>query len=115
MEIIPAIDIRDGRCVRLEQGDYARETVFADDPVAVALRWQGAGARRLHVVDLDGARDIYYVQFLHQGIMVERFEVEPGFLAPVADGYVIALVLTNGGAGIRDVRHEVEQLLAFFL
>ncbi len=57
MEIIPAIDIRDGRCVRLEQGDYARETVFADDPVAVALRWQGAGARRLHVVDLDGARD----------------------------------------------------------
>jgi phosphoribosylformimino-5-aminoimidazole carboxamide ribotide isomerase len=43
--------------VRLEQGDYARETVFADDPGAVARRWQDAGARRLHVVDLDGARD----------------------------------------------------------
>jgi len=57
MEIIPAIDIRGGRCVRLEQGDYARETVFDDDPVAVARRWQAAGARRLHVVDLDGARD----------------------------------------------------------
>lgn len=57
MEIIPAIDIRGGRCVRLEQGDYARETVFDDDPVAVAKRWQAAGARRLHVVDLDGARD----------------------------------------------------------
>jgi phosphoribosylformimino-5-aminoimidazole carboxamide ribotide isomerase len=57
MEIIPAIDIRGGRCVRLEQGDYERETVFDDDPVAVAQRWQGMGARRLHVVDLDGARD----------------------------------------------------------
>ena len=57
MEIIPAIDIRGGRCVRLLQGDYARETVFADDPAAVASRWQEAGARRLHVVDLDGARE----------------------------------------------------------
>jgi phosphoribosylformimino-5-aminoimidazole carboxamide ribotide isomerase len=57
MEIIPAIDIRGGRCVRLEQGDYARETVFDDDPFAVARRWQEAGARRLHVVDLDGARE----------------------------------------------------------
>jgi phosphoribosylformimino-5-aminoimidazole carboxamide ribotide isomerase len=57
MEIIPAIDIRDGRCVRLEQGDYNRETVFADDPASVAGRWQEAGAKRLHVVDLDGARE----------------------------------------------------------
>jgi len=57
MEIIPAIDIRGGRCVRLEQGDYNRETVFGDDPVAIAKRWQHAGARRLHVVDLDGARE----------------------------------------------------------
>src|SRR5579883_668081 len=54
---MPAIDIRDGRCVRLVQGDYARETVFDDDPVAVAQRWQSEGATRLHVVDLDGARD----------------------------------------------------------
>ena len=57
MDIIPAIDIRGGRCVRLEQGDYDRETVFGDDPVAVARRWQEAGAKRLHVVDLDGARE----------------------------------------------------------
>ncbi|MBI1885813.1 MAG: 1-(5-phosphoribosyl)-5-[(5-phosphoribosylamino)methylideneamino]imidazole-4-carboxamide isomerase [Chloroflexi bacterium] len=56
MEVIPAIDIRGGRCVRLTQGDYARETVFAEDPAAVARRWQDAGAQRLHVVDLDGAR-----------------------------------------------------------
>jgi phosphoribosylformimino-5-aminoimidazole carboxamide ribotide isomerase len=57
MEIIPAIDIRDGRCVRLVQGDYDRETVFDDDPVKVAVRWAASGAERIHVVDLDGARD----------------------------------------------------------
>jgi phosphoribosylformimino-5-aminoimidazole carboxamide ribotide isomerase len=56
-EVIPAVDIRGGRCVRLYQGDYARETVFADDPVAMALRWVALGAPRLHVVDLDAARD----------------------------------------------------------
>lgn len=57
MEIIPAIDIRAGRCVRLDQGDYDREIVFADDPLEMARRWQAAGASRLHVVDLDGARE----------------------------------------------------------
>ncbi|HEY8173493.1 MAG TPA: 1-(5-phosphoribosyl)-5-[(5-phosphoribosylamino)methylideneamino]imidazole-4-carboxamide isomerase [Dehalococcoidia bacterium] len=56
MEIIPAIDIRGGKCVRLVQGDYGRETVFGDDPVAMAERWVALGARRLHVVDLDGAK-----------------------------------------------------------
>ncbi len=55
MEIIPAIDLRGGKCVRLYQGDYERETVFSDDPVSVALRWQSEGAKRLHLVDLDGA------------------------------------------------------------
>jgi phosphoribosylformimino-5-aminoimidazole carboxamide ribotide isomerase len=57
MEIISAIDIRHGRCVRLYQGDYGKETVYAEDPVAVARGWQEAGTPRLHVVDLDGARE----------------------------------------------------------
>ena len=57
MDVIPAIDIRGGRCVRLVQGDYERETVFADDPAEAARRWRDAGAKRLHVVDLDGARE----------------------------------------------------------
>jgi len=57
MLILPAIDLRGGRCVRLRQGDYQRETVFDEDPVAVARRFEDAGARWLHVVDLDGARD----------------------------------------------------------
>src|SRR4030042_523494 len=55
MEIIPAIDLRNGKCVRLYQGDYDKETVFSENPVSVALRWQSEGARRLHIVDLDGA------------------------------------------------------------
>ena len=54
-EVIPAIDLRAGRCVRLYQGDYNQETVYSDDPVAVALDWQKQGAPRLHLVDLDGA------------------------------------------------------------
>jgi phosphoribosylformimino-5-aminoimidazole carboxamide ribotide isomerase len=55
--ILPAIDLRGGQCVRLRQGDYAQETVFGDDPAAMARRWVGAGAEFLHIVDLDGARD----------------------------------------------------------
>lgn len=54
--VIPAIDILGGRCVRLTQGDYARSTVYSDDPVDVADAFAAAGARRLHVVDLDAAR-----------------------------------------------------------
>lgn len=57
MRLIPAIDILGGRCVRLRRGDFADETVFGDDPVAMAERWVGEGARFLHVVDLDGARE----------------------------------------------------------
>jgi phosphoribosylformimino-5-aminoimidazole carboxamide ribotide isomerase len=86
MEVIPAIDIRDGRCVRLEQGDYERETVFDDDPAAVARRWQEAGARRLHVVDLDGAR-----------------EGRPRNEAAVRSILVSASVPVQVGGGIRDI------------
>ena len=56
MEVIPAIDIRGGKAVRLFQGDYGRETVYDDSPVDAARRWLDIGATRLHVVDLDGAR-----------------------------------------------------------
>jgi phosphoribosylformimino-5-aminoimidazole carboxamide ribotide isomerase len=55
--ILPAIDLRGGRCVRLRQGDYGQETVFGDDPAALARRWVDRGATFLHLVDLDGARE----------------------------------------------------------
>ena len=56
MHIWPAIDLRDGKCVRLRQGDYRRETVFGEDPAAMARHWVSQGAECLHLVDLDGAR-----------------------------------------------------------
>jgi len=56
MHIIPAIDLIDGKCVRLTQGDYDRKTIYNEDPLAVAREFEAAGLKRLHVVDLDGAR-----------------------------------------------------------
>lgn len=56
LQLLPAIDLLDGRCVRLRQGNYDDSTVFSDDPVDMALRWRDAGAQRLHLVDLDGAK-----------------------------------------------------------
>ena len=55
MIVIPAIDIKNGRCVRLEQGRMDRETVFSDDPAAMARQWAAQGAALIHLVDLDGA------------------------------------------------------------
>ena len=63
MILYPAIDIQSGRAVRLRQGDFEQETVFADDPVALALQWRFEGAEALHVVDLDGARQGQMVNF----------------------------------------------------
>jgi phosphoribosylformimino-5-aminoimidazole carboxamide ribotide isomerase len=57
VEVWPAIDLRGGKCVRLRQGDYGQETVFGDDPAAMARHWVDQGAERLHLVDLDGAKE----------------------------------------------------------
>ena len=57
MELIPAIDLRDGRCVRLLKGDFTAETVYSNDPRSVLDGYRALGARRVHIVDLDGARD----------------------------------------------------------
>ena len=69
MFILPAIDIKDGKCVRLYQGDYAQMTTYDTDPVQVAVRWQQAGANWLHIVDLDGAMQGHPVNtYLYQQI-----------------------------------------------
>jgi phosphoribosylformimino-5-aminoimidazole carboxamide ribotide isomerase len=86
--VIPAIDLREGRCVRLHQGRTDRETVFSDDPVAVARGWKDLGAERLHVVDLDGA-----------------FAGEPKQSALVARIVAaVAPVPVELGGGLRDLR-----------
>jgi len=93
IEIIPAIDIREGRCVRLYQGNFDQETVFADDPLEVALEWQSLGAPRLHIVDLDGA------------ISGEVYNLE--IIAEIASA---VLVPTQLGGGIRKLE-TIEQML----
>ncbi len=75
MLIIPAIDIRGGKCVRLFQGDYERETVYGDDPAAMAERWISQGARFLHLVDLDGAREGAPRNRLAIGAVLEKVSV----------------------------------------
>ena len=56
MLIIPAIDIKEGKCVRLREGQFSDTEIFSDDPIKVAVKWADKGAEMLHVVDLDGAR-----------------------------------------------------------
>lgn len=75
MEIWPAIDLRGGKCVRLRQGDYERETVFSDDPLEIARLWVEQGTERLHLVDLDGARDGALVNAEIVANIVRTFDV----------------------------------------
>jgi len=87
MLLIPAIDLKEGKCVRLRQGKMDDETIFSDDPVAMAGRWVEAGARRLHIVDLDGA-----------------FAGEPvnaGVIHDIAEAYPDLPIQVGGG-----IRHE---------
>jgi phosphoribosylformimino-5-aminoimidazole carboxamide ribotide isomerase len=74
-EVVPAVDIKAGRCVRLVRGRADAETVFSDDPVAVARGWQAAGAERLHVVDLDGAFEGRPVQTAVVGALIEGVSI----------------------------------------
>lgn len=82
MEVIPAIDLREGRCVRLYQGDFSRATVYAGDPVAVARWWEEQGAPRLHIVDLDGAERGRPLQLR----LVERIAAAVGIPLQVGGG-----------------------------
>ena len=75
MILLPAIDIRDGRAVRLERGDFDRETVYADDPLAAARSFVEAGAKTLHVVDLDGARQGKPVNLEHLRRIASELDV----------------------------------------
>jgi len=93
MDILPAIDLREGKCVRLLQGDYSKQINYSEDPVAVARRFEEAGARWLHVVDLDGARE----GTLRNLATIERILGETKLQIEV-------------GGGLRDT-HTIEELL----
>ena len=80
MEIIPAIDLKGSRCVRLYQGDYTQETVFSDNPVGIALYWQSLGASRLHLVDLDGAAmgELCHLKMIREIVQAIKIPVQVG-------------------------------------
>jgi phosphoribosylformimino-5-aminoimidazole carboxamide ribotide isomerase len=98
--LYPAIDIRDGRAVRLTQGDYGRERVFEDDPMAAAQRWVGDGARALHLVDLDGAREGRPVNKHHVERIVRTLNVPVQVGGGLRDSVAAEEVLAVGAARI---------------
>jgi len=108
MLILPAIDLRGGRCVRRRQGDYSRETVFEEDPVAVARRFEDAGAVWLHMVDLDGAREGEPRNLDKVAAVVEavgmRVELGGGIRTDEAVERVLGLGLARVVVGTRAVR-----------
>ncbi len=89
MLLIPAIDLKEGKCVRLRQGDMNAETVFSDDPLAMAQRWVDAGSRRLHIVDLNGA--------------VAGFPVNADIIGRIAEAFPDLEIQVGGGIRTFDV------------
>lgn len=83
MLLIPAIDLKGGKCVRLRQGNMNQETVFSDDPLAMAQRWVDAGSRRIHIVDLDGA--------------VQGFPVNADIIGRIAESFPDVEIQVGGG------------------
>lgn len=96
MEIWPAIDLRGGCCVRLKQGDYAQETVFGEDPPEMARHWVELGAERLHLVDLDGARDGLSVNLPSISSIVEAASVPCELGGGIRDEETIRRLLDIG-------------------
>jgi phosphoribosylformimino-5-aminoimidazole carboxamide ribotide isomerase len=97
MQIWPAIDLRGGKCVRLQQGDYARETVFADDPVSMARQLVDGGAECLHLVDLDGAREGKPVNLDSIRAIVDAVEVPCELGGGIRDEAAMRSIIDNIG------------------
>lgn len=91
MDVIPAIDLLEGRCVRLYQGDYDQSQVFSENPVEVAKAWEAQGARWLHLVDLDGAKTGQPVNLDTIAAVVEALEIP----VQVGEACAIAPALPN--------------------
>ena len=120
IELIPAIDMIDGKCVRLSQGDYAQKSVYFDDPLEVAKRFEGAGVRRLHLVDLDGAKAHHIVN--HK--VLERIASQTSLVIDFGGGLKSdddlriafesgAQMITGGSIAVRD-RATMERWIAQF-
>lgn len=100
--IIPAIDLKDGKCVRLKQGRMEDDTIFSDDPVAMANRWVREGARRLHLVDLNGAFDGVPV---HKEVVTRIVKAHPK----------LPIQLGGGVRSLETIRHYLEAGLSYII
>ncbi len=113
-EIIPAIDILGGKCVRLAQGDYSRKTVYNEDPLEVARMFEDAGIQRLHLVDLDGARSRHIVNY-H---ILERIASKTGLIIDFGGGLKsdkdLEIAFNSGAAMITGGSIAVKEPDAFF-
>jgi phosphoribosylformimino-5-aminoimidazole carboxamide ribotide isomerase len=96
--IIPAVDILDGKCVRLEQGDYRLKKVYDEDPVAAARRFEDHGITRLHVVDLDGARDKHIVNWNSLERIVSKTKLIVDFGGGIKTDQDLKVVFESGAA-----------------
>ncbi len=100
--LIPAIDLKDGKCVRLKQGKMEDDTVFSDDPVAMASRWVNEGARRLHLVDLNGAFDGVPV---HKGVVTDIAKEHPN----------LPIQLGGGIRNLQTIEHYLQAGLTYII
>jgi phosphoribosylformimino-5-aminoimidazole carboxamide ribotide isomerase len=98
--LVPAVDIRDGRAVRLQQGDFDRETVYADDPLEAARSFVEAGATHLHVVDLDGARGGKPENLYHLERITDELEVEVQYGGGLRDLAAVGAALAAGAGRV---------------
>ena len=98
IEIIPAMDLMDGRCVRLTHGDFERRTVYSDTPLEVAKRFEGTGKKRLHMVDLDGARSGSPKNLAVLADLAEKTDLEIDFGGGVRSEKDLVSVLSAGAA-----------------
>ncbi len=98
MKIIPAIDIIEGKCVRLTQGDYSRKTIYNEDPLELALQFEAIGIERLHLVDLDGAKSGSVVNYKVLEKISSKTKLEIDFGGGIKSNEAIKVVFDSGAA-----------------
>lgn len=117
MDIIPAIDIIDGKCVRLTQGDYSQQTIYNEDPLEVALQFQDAGLTRLHLVDLDGAKAGAVKNWKVLEKIAGKTALQIDFSGGISSANDVTICFNSGAtwAAIGSVAVKDEQLLSGWL
>lgn len=117
MDIIPAIDIIDGKCVRLTQGDYSQQTIYNEDPLEVALQFQDAGLTRLHLVDLDGTKAGAVKNWKVLEKIAGKTALQIDFSGGISSANDVTICFNSGAtwAAIGSVAVKDEQLLSGWL